>query len=82
MILTFKGGSEIVVYELDRKNKIFYFISSRTNNIRTLMEWKYLFDKGKEQLQETISDKLSDSLFIEVIVDSMKLNGYALVSKC
>ena len=83
MFLVFKGGTETVTLELDRKIKLLYVTSAKTNNVRVKTEWINLFDKGKEDLQEKITDQLSDKMFIEAIKNSMALNGYQLVySKC
>ena len=83
MLLSFTGGMETATLDIDRKNKILKVTSSKTNNIPTITEWKNLFDKGKERQQEKITDTLSDDLFMDIIISTMKLNGYTLLySKC
>lgn len=83
MRLLFSGGQEIVILEIDRQNKALVVTSSKTNNRRTPMEWKYLFDKGKEEVQERITDSLSDKLFIKAISEAMNKSGYILIdAKC
>lgn len=83
MLLTFVGSGETAVLDIDRKNKILIVTSTKTNQIPTATEWKNLFDKGKEEQQEKITDTLSDTLFIKVIEQPMNANGYKLIdSKC
>lgn len=83
MELFFQGGGESATLILDRKNKVLVISSSKTNNQPIKTEWKNLFDKGKEEQQEKITDTLSDPLFIKVIEQSMNANGYKLMnSKC
>ena len=82
MQLIYNGGGETVIFDIDRKNKILHVGSSLTNNKLVRKEWSYLFDKGKEKLQELVTDKLSDNVFIESITWSMNKNGYSLITKC
>ena len=82
MRLTFNGGVETAILDLDRKNKILIVTSTKTNNKPVKAEWRNLFDEGKEEQQEKITDGLSDNLFITAIAKSMALNGYRLISKC
>jgi len=81
MQLLFKGGNETVTFDLDRKKKEFYLTSAKTNRVKTLMEWKQLFDKDKEELQEKLTDKLNDSMFIKAIEINMAKVGYTLFYK-
>ena len=81
MLLTFKGGSELVRLDIDRANKILHIESSRTNYQRQRIPYSSLFDPGKEKAQELITDKLADDAFIETIKAAMLQNGYVFVSK-
>jgi dihydroneopterin aldolase len=81
MQLIFKGGSETVTLDIDRKNKLLDVTSSKTNYKRVSAKWKDLFDKGKEKLQERITDKLSDEMFITAISINMNKVGYTLFYK-
>lgn len=83
MKLIFTGSGQTATLDIDRENKILIVTSSKTNNIPIKTEWKNLFDKGKEEEQEKITDTLSDDLFIKAIETSMNLNGYKLLyPKC
>jgi len=79
MQLVFEGSGRTVTLDLDRKNKVLIVTSSLTQFKPVITEWKNLFDKGKEEEQEKITDQLSDTLFIQAIANSMNLNGYKLV---
>ena len=79
MKLVFEGSGQTATLELDRKNKVLIVTSSRTNYKPIKTEWKNLFDKGKEEQQERITDNLNNTLFIEAIKNSMALNGYKLL---
>jgi hypothetical protein len=83
MRLLFRGGSELVIFEINRENKTLAVTSSKTNYRSVFTDWFSLFDKGKEEEQEQITDKLTDKLFIKAISQNMNKNGYILVnSKC
>lgn len=69
--------------DIDRGNKTLVVTSSKTHNKPVQTDWKNLFDKGKEKIQEEVTDKLSDKLFMKAIEDAMNRQGYTLVySKC
>jgi hypothetical protein len=74
--LMFEGGDEKVGYMIDRQKKLLKFTSSNTNYEWTDLPYQKLFDKGKEKLQEKITDKLSDEDFTKVIILKMKEVGY------
>jgi hypothetical protein len=78
--LNFVGGSELVKFVIDRSNKKLMVATSKTNYQLIPTKWKMLFDKGKEIIQERMSDKLSDEDFKKAIIMSMQQQGYAL--KC
>lgn len=78
MRLVFKGGNELVIYEIDRENKILKIISSQTNYNLAKAAWKGLFDKGKEAEQEAITDKLNDEEFRLTITAAMAQQGYVI----
>lgn len=78
MYLVFKGGNEIVRMYIDRANKELKVASSRTHYKLTQIKYSMLFDKGKEQLHEKITDRLSDTEFKTVIVAQMNKAGYQL----
>ena len=83
MLLLFRGGVETVALDMDRKNKVLAVTSTKTNNKEVYTKWNKLFDKGKEEEQEKITDTLSDKLFIKVITTNMNKHGYILInSKC
>lgn len=75
--LLFSSGGEYVKYVLDRKTKEAKVATSKTNLQLTKVPWKYLFDKGKEKVQESITDKFNDEEFVTAITISMMQNGYA-----
>lgn len=76
--LVFKGiaSAELVKFEIDRENKKLRFASSKTGYVLQDNEWKMLFDKGKERIQESITSKLDDGVFIKCIEMSMLRQGY------
>jgi len=83
MRLLFSGSNETVILDMNRESKVLAVTSTKTNNKRVFTEWKNLFDKGKEEEQERITDSLSDKLFIKAISEAMNKNGYILVNaKC
>ena len=83
MELSFCGGQEYVILDIDRKNKKLKISSSQTGYKSVPLEWKALFDKGKEKLQEAVTDKLNDKMFIEAIKQSMNQAGYEPIkTKC
>lgn len=83
MILFFRGGSETVTLYIDRKKKIADISSSKTGYKKKHIEWKELFDKGKEKEQEEITNNLNDKMFVKAIEMGMNKVGYRLIySKC
>lgn len=83
MRLLYRGGTELVILDIDRQDKVLEVTSSKTNYKKVRTEWNMLFDKGKEEQQEKETDSLTDKLFIKAITESMNRNGYILVnSKC
>lgn len=80
MELVFKGGSELIKYEMDREKKQLIVRSSKTNYQQKQLPWRYLFDRGKETVQERITDKYNDDEFMTAIKQSMSVFGYSLVS--
>jgi len=83
MELYFQGGGESATLFIDRNKKEVKVSSSKTNFKAIKADWKMLFDKGKEELQESITDKLEDKMFIKAIERGMNRAGYELInSKC
>lgn len=78
MNLTFKAGSELVRMRINRENKVVYITSRMTNYAEKKVPWKMLFDKGKERIQEKLTDKLDDAMFKKAIIMSMQQQGYIL----
>ena len=78
MQLLFQCGNELVKLDIDRENKKLKVSSSKTNYQLIPAAWKNLFDKGKERLQERLTDKLDDKEFRKAIVMSMNQVGYKL----
>ena len=76
MELLFKGANEFLKLVLDRKNKKAQISTSNTHYQLTPISWTQLFDKGKERIQEKITDKLDDEKFKAVIIKSMANLGY------
>ena len=81
MKLLFKGGSEQVYFDLNRKDKVFKFASSKTNYDVVNKKWRQLFDSGKEKVQELVTDRMTDEEFKNEIVAQMQKVGYLLVDK-
>ena len=78
MFLVFQGGVEVFKFDIDRVNKKLKIASRKTNYEFVDMDWKYLFDKGKEEYQEKLTDGLNDDLFVKAIQLSMGKFGYEL----
>ncbi len=76
MELLFKGANEFLKLVLDRRNKKAQISTSNTHYQLTPISWTNLFDKGKERIQEKITDKLDDEKFRAVIIMSMAKQGY------
>ena len=78
MQLIFKGGGEYVKLIINRANKTLKVASSKTGYEPREQPYKMLFDKGKEKVQEKLTDSLSDNDFLKVIIFSMANQGYEL----
>ena len=74
--LNFRGDKELVQLKIDRVNKKLWIISSKTGYKEKEVNWKRLFDSGKETIQDRITSKLDDKRFIIVITQSMNKVGY------
>lgn len=79
--MIFQGGNETVKLVIDRQNKKLQVASSKTGYDLVPQPWKALFDKGKERIQEKITDKLNDDDFKKTIIAAMAQAGYEL-KKC
>ena len=77
----FKGGDEVMAMDIDRANKILHLASRATGFKLKRVEWWRLFDKGKERIQEMMTDRLSDKDFELAVVASMAQNGYTLIKR-
>jgi len=80
MELIFQGGNEVVKLVIDRANKQLQVSSSQTNYELIPAKWSMLFDKGRETIQERITDRLNDEDFRKAIIAAMAQQGYML--KC
>ena len=78
MKLLFQGGDELVELHIDRERKELKVSSSKTNYQLTSAPWTKLFDPGKEELQEKVTDKLDNRLFKNMVIISMAQQGYTL----
>jgi len=74
--LKFRGDKELVKLRIDRTNKLLWITSSKTGYEEKEAPWERLFDKGKERIQDKITSKLEDPMFITVIKMSMAKFGY------
>jgi len=79
MELKFKCGNELLFFKLDRKNKKAQISSSKTFYKFKPIAWKMLFDKGKERIQERVTDKLDDDRFKLCLIAEMAQKGYVNV---
>jgi len=83
MELHFQGAGETATLFIDRDKKELSINSSKTNFRTVKAKWKLLFDEGKEEQQERITDKLDDKTFIKAIEMGMNKAGYELIkTKC
>lgn len=71
---------ESVLFDIDRENKKLLFASSKTKYGWVTRPWRDLFDSGKEQMQDILTEKVTDEEFIKVIELSMLGAGYKLKS--
>ena len=78
MFFIFQGGNELVKLNIDREDKRVWIASSNTNYKNIETSWRQLFDKGKEEEQEKITDKLNDEEFKQLIILQMAKFGYTL----
>lgn len=76
--LTFESEGEIISYIIDKENKTLQVASSKTNYNMTPVDWKMLFDKGKEAEQEKVADSLTPREFYNLIITQMAGFGYTL----
>jgi len=74
--LNYRGDKELVRLRIDRQNKKLWIASSKTGYNTVETNWKRLFDKGKERIQDRITSKLDDQRFILVLHMSMAKLGY------
>ena len=79
MKLVFKCQKELVMLDIDRKNKRLKVASSKTGYRPKITSWSMLFDKGLERQQEKKTDKLNDKDFKIAIIINMAKLGYKLV---
>lgn len=70
-----------MTFDINRKDKILHIASRATGYKLKRVEWWRLFDKGKERVQEAITDKLGDKEFEATIIAAMAQNGYTLVKR-
>ena len=78
MELIFQCANELMRLVIDRETKYLKVASSKTNYKLVPQEWKMLFDKGKEDMQEAATDVMDDEEFKQSIVRDMKTLGYVL----
>ncbi len=78
MELVFQGGNELVRFIIDRENKQLEIATAKTGYKLVSTPWKHLFDKGKETVQERITDKLNDEDVKKTIIAEMAQQGYTL----
>ncbi len=76
IFLNFKNQNEVFKFRIDRKNKKLEVACRKTNYRFQPMPWRYLFDKGKEEEQEKITDPLDDETFKTTVIEQMKGLGY------
>ena len=76
MDLKFKSGNELVFLKLNREKKKVQISSSKTFYQYHTVKWKMLFDKGKEKVQEAVTDKLNDEQFRLSLIAAFKDKGY------
>jgi len=77
--LKFRGDKELVKLVIDRQKKKLWINSSKTSYNEIEADWKRLFDKGKERIQDRITEKLDDGRFIIVLTMSMAKLGYTRI---
>jgi hypothetical protein len=76
MEMVFKSGNELVVLNINRTTKELVINSSKTNYQPKKVSYSLLFDKGKEKIQESITDKYNDNEFATAITHSFSIVGY------
>ncbi len=78
MKLFFQCQRQVLKLDIDRVNKKLVVTSQKTHYKPLLTDWKNLFDPGKEELQERITDRLNDDEFKQSIILSMAQIGYKI----
>lgn len=81
MKLMFQSGNEIVKLVIDRKNKTLQAASSVSNYNLIPKPYSDLFDKGRELLQERVTDKMNDDDFIDSVIIAMAKAGYRITER-
>ena len=76
--LTPSGSKEKVRLDINRKEKRLVVFSSKTNYRPQRLPWTYLFDKGKEEHQDQMTETLNDKEFKAAIMIEMYNKGYTL----
>ena len=77
----FQSGDEYVMLVINRQEKYIKLGSSKTNYQFEKLPWRYLFDKGEEEEQDKITEKLNDHEFEATIIAAFASKGYSLVKK-
>ena len=77
--LKFRGEKELVKLVIDREKRKLWVTSSKTGYKEVETDWNKLFDKGRERIQDLITQKMDDKLFIHAITLSMAKVGYIKV---
>ena len=74
--MIFKGGGQYAELIIDRLAKKLWVKSSKTSYRLIETSWSKLFDRGKEESQEKITDSLDEKDFKQVIISSIMQAGY------
>lgn len=78
MKLFFQCQRQVIKLDIDRESKKLIVTSKKTHYKPVVTSWKNLFDPGKEELQERITNRLSDDEFKQTIILSMAQIGYKI----
>lgn len=71
MLVQYALPDQIVRLWIDRKHKILHISCLKTNFSRIRINWKFLFDEGKETEQDKETERLDDIQFRERLDGAM-----------
>lgn len=72
---------QIIRLWIDRKNKVLHISCLKTNYSKLRINWKYLFDEGKEAEQDKETENLTDEEFRKRMNEAMVEKVYKKLNR-